>query len=99
MKHGQKCGHKETLKNDVLFGDKVTVVTRNWENIHFLTIFYNISDIIHSRVMILHQKVACGKTFKMMWHWMALTFGQGHNIENLENINFWKYMYLRFYSQ
>ena len=68
---------------------KVTVVTRNLENIHFLTIFDNISDIIYSRVTIPGQKVACGETFKMMWHWVTLTFDQGHNnYENLQNINF-----------
>ena len=52
----------------------------NVENIHFFNcFFYNISDIIHSRVVILGQKVACQKTFKMMWHSVTLTFGQGHN--------------------
>ena len=58
---------------------KVTVFTVNLENIHFLIVFDNISYIFHSRVMILGQKVACGETFKMMWYWVTLTFGQGHN--------------------
>ena len=52
--------------NYVTFGDKDTAFTGNLKNIHFLIIFDNISDIIHSGVMILGQKVACGKTFKMM---------------------------------
>ena len=61
MTHGQKVACKETLKIDVTFDKlaplvKVTVFTGNLENINFLTIFDNISDIIHSRVMILDQR-------------------------------------------
>ena len=41
-------------------------------------------DIIHSKVMIFGREVACVETFKMMWHWMTLTFGQGHS-------SYWKF--------
>ena len=53
-------------------------------NIHFLTNFDNISDIIHSRVIVIGQNVVCGETFQMMWHWVTLTFGEGHSI-------YWKF--------
>ena len=134
---------------------KVTVFTGNLENIHFLIIFDNISNIIQSRVIILDQKepverpskwcniwwpwplvkvnrftniwkisifdisntihsivmklgqkVACGETLKYMWYWVTLTKGQGHslyliliivkkisilkNFDNLSETIYWK---------
>ena len=60
---GLKGSLRRDLKNDMTFSD-VTVFTENLENIHFLIIFDNISDIIHSKVMILGEKVACVETLK-----------------------------------
>ena len=44
----------------------------------------NISDTIYSNVLKVGQRVACGETFKMIWHWVTLTSGQGHSI-------YWKF--------
>ena len=53
---------------------------------YFLGPFWTISQalFIESIVIKLGQKVACGKSFKMMWHWVTLTFRQGHSI-------YWKF--------
>ena len=62
---------------------KVTVFTWKSENIH-LTIFYNISDTIYSRVMTHSQKFACKESLKRMSHLVTLIFSQGHSI-------YWKF--------
>ena len=40
----------------------------------------NISNTIYSRVMKVCHSVACAETFKRIWPWMTLTFGQGYSI-------------------
>ena len=84
MKLGQRVACGETFK---MIWPRVTLTFTQGHSIYwkfgkkpFLNIFDNISDTILSRVMRHSQKVAWGKTFKMMWHLVTLTVGQGHSL-------------------
>ena len=60
----------------------------------FFEFFDNISYAIYIRVMKLDQKVAYEETFKMMYHRLTLTKGQGHRV----HLKFGKMAFFEFFD-